>query len=478
MSQRVGAPTSQPGFLLRIFPAMEYLEYRRMFYAAGLSAISLWAMITARGWLAYDLTGSPSGTGIVTFAAIGPWVLAPIGGALADRFDRAKIVMLSRVGAALCALILAYLAFSGALAMWNLVLVTLFSGIIRSAEMPAQQALLPNTIKMHALLSAVTMASMMQFGSKVIGPVAGPVIKNYGAEWVFVATAMLLALSIYQMTRMTTRSTGGIAGSTNGIMRDTVQNVRVGLRYLGRAPSVRLMIVMVSLHCMFTMAFDFSLLPAYADLILGGGQAEYGYLLMAIGGGAFASTIVLSMMPAGRVRGRVFLVVGVFSGLSLIWVGVADTMLLALIGGAMAGASQAMFMALTSAMIQAVLPDSVRGRVMSLYMMFAGGIMAVMILANGLAADYISIRILLIGPGIIFALIMIAALVLPRIRSVIRNGGIVEEGRRMAQEVARTAAATAGAALRPVVLASRPAPQRSVVEERLGSGGGGGGGGG
>ena len=361
MSQRVGAPTEQPGLLLRVFPAMAYLEYRRMFYAAGLSAISLWAMITARGWLAYDLTGNPSGTGIVTFAAIGPWVLAPIGGALADRFDRARIVIISRVGAALCALVLAYLAFSGELAMWNLVLVTLFSGVIRSAEMPAQQALLPNTIKMHALLSAVTMASMMQFGSKVIGPVAGPIIKDYGAEWVFIATAILLALSILQMTRMTTRSTGGIAGSTNGIMRDTAQNVRVGLRFLGQAPSVRLMIIMVSLHCMFTMAFDFSLLPAYADLILGGGQAEYGYMLMAIGGGAFTSTIVLSMMPAGRVRGRVFLVVGVFSGLSLVWVGFADTMIIALIGGVLAGASQAMFMALTSAMIQAVLPDAVRG---------------------------------------------------------------------------------------------------------------------
>ena len=478
MSQQTGVEARPQGFLLRIFPAMQYLEYRRMFYAAGLSAISLWAMITARGWLAYDLTGSPSGTGIVTFAAIGPWVLAPIGGALADRFDRARIVIISRVGAALCALVLAYLAFSGELAMWNLVLVTLFSGIIRSAEMPAQQALLPNTIKMHALLSAVTMASMMQFGSKVIGPVAGPIIKDYGAEWVFIATAILLALSILQMSRMKTRSTGGIAGSTHGIMRDTVQNVRVGLRYLGQAPSVRLMIIMVSLHCMFTMAFDFSLLPAYADLILGGGQAEYGYLLMAIGGGAFTSTIVLSMMPAGRIRGRVFLVVGVISGLSLIWVGVADSLIIALVGGALAGASQAMFMALTSAMIQAVLPDAVRGRVMSLYMMFAGGIMAVMILVNGLAADYISIRILLVGPGIIFALIMVAVLVLPRIRSVIRHGGIVEESRRMVQEAARSAAASVTAAIRPLDLAARPAQQHSAVEERLGSSGGGGGGGG
>ena len=464
--------------MLRIFPAMQYLEYRRMFYAAGLSAISLWAMITARGWLGYELTGNPSGTAIVTFAAIGPWVLAPIGGALADRFDRAKIVIVCRIGAALSAIALAFLAFSGQIEMWNLVLITLVSGIIRSGEMPAQQALLPNLVKLHALLSAITMASMMQFGSKVIGPVAGPVIQAFGPEWVFLAAAVFLALSILQMTRMTTRSSGGIQGHTGGVLRDTTRHVREGLSYLGKAPSVRLMIVMVSLHCMFTMAFDFSLLPAYADLILGGGQSEYGYMLMAIGGGALASTVLLSMLPMGAVRGQVFLVAGMFSGLSLVWVGVADTLVMAMIGGVIAGASQAMFMALTSAMIQAVIPDSVRGRVMSLYAMFAGGIMAVMILANGLAADYISIRILLVGPGFIFAAIMIAALVLPRIRSVIRNGAIVEEGRRMAQQAVRHTAAVVTAAIRPMDLAARAAPQQSVSEEPLGSGGGGGGAGG
>ena len=303
MSQQVGAEVKPQGVLLRIFPAMQYLEYRRMFYAAGLSAISLWAMITARGWLGYELTGNPSGTAIVTFAAIGPWVLAPIGGALADRFDRARIVIVCRFGAALTAIGLAILAFSGQIEMWNLVLITLVSGIIRSGEMPAQQALLPNTVKMHALLSAITMASMMQFGSKVIGPVAGPILKAFGPEWVFAAAAVFLLLSILQMTRMTTRSTGGIQGHTGGLMRDSARHIRDGLRYLGQAPSVRLMIAMVSLHCMFTMAFDFSLLPAYADLILGGGQSEYGYMLMAIGGGALVSTVILSMLPMGAIRG-------------------------------------------------------------------------------------------------------------------------------------------------------------------------------
>ena len=478
MSQQVGAEVKPQGFLLRIFPAMQYLEYRRMFYAAGLSSVSLWAMIVASGWLGYELTGNPSGTGIVTFAAIFPWVLAPFAGALADRFDRARIVIICRCGAAVCALGLAFLAFSGQLTIWNLVLITLLSGVIRSGEMPALQALLPNTVKMHALLSAVTMASMMQFGSKVVGPVAGPILQAFGAEWVFVGAALFLALSILQMTRMTTRSTGGIAGHAGGLFRDTAGHIRDGLRYLGRAPSVRLMIIMVSLHCMFTMAYDFSLLPAYADLILGGGQSEYGYLLMALGSGALISSVGLSMLPIGAIRGRVFLVAGFISGISLVWVGFADSLLIALIGSVIAGASQAMFMVLTSAMIQAVVPDSVRGRVMSLYAMFAGGIMAVMILANGLAADFISIRPLLIGPGLIFAAIMIIALVLPGIRSVVRNGELVEEGRRMVREAARQAVGAVSAAIQPLELAARPAQQHSAVEERLGSGGGGGAGGG
>ena len=478
MSQRLEVDTKPSGVLLRIFPAMAYLEYRRMFYAAGLSSVSLWAMIVASGWLGYELTGNPSGTGIVTFAAIFPWVLAPFAGALADRFDRARIVIICRCGAAVCALGLAYLAFSGQIAMWNLVLITLISGIIRSGEMPAMQALLPNTVKLSALLSAVTMASMMQFGSKVVGPVAGPILQAFGAEWVFVGAALFLSLSILQMTRMTTRSTGGIQGHAGGLFRDTAGHIRDGLRYLGRAPSVRLMIIMVSLHCMFTMAYDFSLLPAYADLILGGGQSEYGYLLMALGSGALISSVGLSMLPIGAIRGRVFLVAGFISGISLVWVGFADSLMIALIGSVIAGASQAMFMVLTSAMIQAVVPDTVRGRVMSLYAMFAGGIMAVMILANGLAADYISIRPLLIGPGIIFAAIMIIALVLPGIRSVVRNGELVEEGRRMARQAVRQAAASVSAAIRPLDLAARPAPQRSVAEERLGVGGGGGGAGG
>ena len=414
--------------LRRFFPAMESDDYRKLFYAAGLSAVSLWALITARGWIAYDLTGSASASGAVTFAAIGPWVLAPLGGALADRYDRARVVMICRIGAALTALTLAVLAFTGAIALWNLVLVTLISGIIRSGEMPAQAALLPNTVKAAALLSAITLASMMQFGSKVIGPVAGPVLAHLGAGWVFVGAAVILGLSVWQMMRIDVRSTGGIeVRSGVGILRSTALNIREGLQYLGQAPTVRLTIGLVALHCMLTMAFDLTLLPAYADRVLGGGSTELGYLLMGFGGGALVATIALSAVPGGAVRGRILLVVGLTSGAALTFFGLADSLSLALVAGVITGASTALFMALSSVMVQAVVPDAIRGRVMSLYAMFAGGVMSVSAFVSSLAADYVDLRLFAIVPGIIFVAVMLVCIVgLPRIRSIIRHGEIIE----------------------------------------------------
>ena len=412
--------------LRRLFPAMQSTDYRRLFYSTGLSAISLWAMIIARGWLAGDITNSGWAVGVVYFAAIGPWALAPFAGALADRYDRAKVVMISRVGAGALALALAALAFTGTIEFWNLIVITVFSGLVRSAEMPAQAALLPNTVARTALLSAITLASMMQFGSRVIGPVAGPVLEHFGPGWVFVGAAALLGLSVLQMSRVKVRSTGGLASSGKSVIRDAATHLKEALRYLGEARSVRLLIGLTALHCMLAMSFD-ALLVVFSKEVMGGGATEFSYLVMGVGGGALVATIALSMVPDGPIRGRLMLITGLLSGLTLPILGLATSLPMAIAGAALAGASQAMFMALSSVMIQAVLPDAIRGRVMSLYMMFAGGIMAVMILSNALASDYVSTRYLLTIPGIVFFFALILwALGMPRLRSVLRYGGIEE----------------------------------------------------
>ena len=448
--------------MLRLFPSMGSRDFRRLFWAAGLSAISLWALITARGWLAGELTNSGWAVGVVYFAAIGPWVLAPIGGALADRYDRARVLMISRAGVAICALVLAALAFTGTISFWNLVLVTACSGVLRSAEMPAQAALLPNTVKAAALLSAITLASMMQFGSRVIGPVAGPVLAEYGAKWVFLISAGFLVLSIIQMTRIKTRSTGGAVTTDAGLLADAAMHVREGMRYLGQNRGVMMLIGLAALQCMLTMAFD-ALLVVFAKVELGGGSSEYGFLLMGVGGGALVAMFALSMVPEGPIRGRLLLITGLLSGAVLPVLGLAPSLYVAMIGAALAGASQAMFMALTTVMIQAVVPDAIRGRVIAIYAMVAGGIMAVMILANGLASDIINVRYLITIPGIIFVVaLLLWAGVMPRLRAVFRQGDIGEAAGDFAAAV-QAAAASAAVAM-DALLAAPTAPQQPPAE--------------
>ena len=160
--------------LIRAFPSFESEDYRALWIAAAASAVSMWSLIMARAWLALELADSGLAVGAVTFAAMAPWTLAPIAGALADRFDRARMIVIGRVLHLNFALILAYLAFSHSLEVWHLILLAFASGVAWAIENSAQNALLPNTVDKNSLLNAITLLSMANFGSRLVGPLRSP----------------------------------------------------------------------------------------------------------------------------------------------------------------------------------------------------------------------------------------------------------------------------------------------------------------
>ena len=411
--------------LFRHFPALRHADYRALWFASAASAVSLWAMIMARAWLALELSGSGFWVGVVTFAALAPWALSPLGGALADRFDRARVVMLSRTITASLALGLALLVFTDVITVWQIALFAGAAGLARAVETPAQQALLPNTIDSSALLNAIALVSLTQFGSRLIGPLAGlPLLTGVGPGWVFVMSAGFLLLSISQLARLRVRSSGGLHGSQRSILREMQANVREGLRYVGQHRPVRLVIGLVALHCMLTMSFD-ALLPILATRELGGGAGLFGSLVMGVGGGALVGTLALSVVGNPRTRGTLFLLSSVLSGLSALWLGLADSAAMAVAAAAAIGASQGVFMSLSSMFIQMVVPDAVRGRVMSTYAMSAGGLMAVMVLINGTAADFISVGVLLVVPAIAYVVLLLAwSLAGRELRNIYRLGAL------------------------------------------------------
>jgi MFS family permease len=411
--------------LIRAFPSFESEHYRALWIAAATSAVSMWSLIMARAWLALELADSGLAVGAVTFAAMAPWTLAPIAGALADRFDRASMIVIGRVLHLNFALILAYLAFSHSLEVWHLILLAFASGVAWAIENSAQNALLPNTVDKNSLLNAITLLSMANFGSRLVGPLIGaPLLAGLGAGWIFVMAACFYAVSILLTLRLRLRSTGGLGGSELSFFTEARRGLAEAFRYVGSNPQIRLVIAVVALHCLFTMSFD-SMLPILAKREFGGGTGMFSALLMGIGGGALIGTLSLSFVRDASLRGRLFIATGIASGLTLAIAGLAPTRELAVLGVALSGGAQAMFVALGSAMIQSVVKDEIRGRVMSLYALFGDGVMAVMILSNGAATDVVNVRYLFWVPGLTFAVVLSAwALMHSELRHIATHGEI------------------------------------------------------
>ena len=286
---------------------------------------------------------------------------------------------------------------------------------------PAQEALMPSLVPRVHLLNAITLAGLARHGSRVAGPLAGGlVLATLGAGAVFFLSAGLLALSVVQVWRIRWRPAAA-ARAAGSPARSIGRDVAQGMGYAWRDRRVRLILSLVGAHCGLTMAFD-SLMPRLATNI-GGGSDTFSAIVVGAGVGALAGTLALSQLRQEHLRGPVFAAVGLGSGLSMIVLGVAQTPAMAVVGAALAGGTQATYMAMSATFIQSVIPDRLRGRVMSLYIMLAAGHMAFMNLGFGLIADSVGERVLLIWPGVLWvAVFLLAALAMTDLRGLLRRG--------------------------------------------------------
>lgn len=404
----------------RMFPAFDHRDFRRMWGGAVASSVALWTLLLGRAWLVYDLSGSSSWVGVATFASMSPFLLAPLGGTVADRFDRRTVVLWARAGSLTTAILLALLTATGVVVVWHVVALAFAAGILRSVEMPAEQALLANVVPERSLMSAISLSSVAQHGSRVAGPViAGPLLTVVGPEGAFAIAALCYLLSLGFVSTVATRRTGGATE-----LSAVGANLAEAWRAIASTPSLALMFWLVAAHCSLTMSFD-SLLPGFADGELHAGSGGFTIMVVGVGAGALVGTLLLSGVGNGTTRGLLLFLMALASGLTAIATGVSAALPAATASAVGMGASQAMFMALSAVMIQSVVPDAVRGRVMSLYVMVAGGIMAFANLGFGSLADLWGAGRLFWAPGLTFTLLVAVTLGLsPRLRLVYRRGAL------------------------------------------------------
>jgi MFS family permease len=413
------------------FPAMNSWDFRRLFANGFFSTGSRWAQVLARGWLVHDLSGgSTTAVGWITFASFIPFVIVgPIAGAFADRFDRRRLLIFATAFGVLGASFLAVITIADVVEVWHVGVLAFATGSAQAATVPTRQALIANVVPAEDLLNAVALGGISQHGSRVVGPLFGAAfLGTLGAGSVFVLSAVLLALGLVEAVRLKyrppTSQTAQVAGleaaRVSGLKR-LGSDIAAAGRYVRADRRLLTVIGFVAVHCSFTMAFD-SMIPALSEKV-GGSATLYSSILIGLGAGAITGTLTVSQLRSERARGVVFAVVGVGSGAAMVIMGTANTPTFVIVGAVLGGLTQASYMTMSASLIQHIVTDEFRGRVMSLYIMIAAGHMAILNLGYGRIAERIDVRVLLIVPGLLWiAFFAICSAILVEGRSLVLRG--------------------------------------------------------
>ena len=395
------------------FPAMRSHDFRRLFVNGFASTGSRWAQVLARGWLVHDLSGgSSAAVGWVTFASFIPFVVVgPVVGTLADRLDRRRVLIWATAFGVAGALGLALITVAGVVQTWHVGLLAFATGSAQAASVPTRQALIANAVPEEDLLNAVALGGISQHGSKIVGPLfAAAFLKPFGPSAVFFISAALLGLALIEVLRLRTRSPQrsepGAKGAAQSIRRLGADLAAAGT-YVRTDRRLLTIIGLVGAHCSLTMAFD-AMMPALTET-LDGAEGLYSSIVVAIGIGATIGTVGVSQLRRDQLRGTAFVLTGVGSGLAMIIMGLADNATTVLLAASLAGLTQASYMTLSASLVQKVVDDAYRARVMSFYIMIAAGHMAILNLGFGRLAENIDVRTLLVVPGLIWVIVFAVA---------------------------------------------------------------------
>lgn len=352
-----------------IVRALRHRNYRLFFGGQLISLIGTWMQGVAQSWLVYRLTGSPVLLGFVGFACQIPvLLLSPVGGSVADRYNRHRILIATQTTAMLLAFVLAALTLTGHVQVWHIFVLASLLGVVNAVDIPTRQAFAVDMVGREDLINAIALNSSMINGARMIGPaVAGVLVATVGEGWCFLIngisyTAVIAGLLLMSLTVQIRVPLPGSA----------LASIVEGFRYVGRTGPIRALLLLLGLVSLMGMPYAV-LMPIFADQILHGGPRGLGLLLGASGFGALIGALVLAARKGIRGLGRWIALAAAGFGMSLILFSLSRSFWLSAALLVPAGFSMMIEMAASNTLIQSLIPDELRGRVMAAYsMMFIG----------------------------------------------------------------------------------------------------------
>lgn len=381
----VPPPTRSPRpSIQQTFAALKYRNYRLWFSGQLVSLFGTWMQATAQGYLVFQLTQSPAYLGYVGFAAGVPaWLFTLYGGVIADRMSRRTLMLITQTAMMILAFVLAGLVFAGLVRPWQIVTLAFLLGVANAFDGPARLAFVVELVDREDLTNAIALNATMFNLATATGPaMAGLTYALIGPAWCFMLNGLSFIAAIAALLRMKLPPP-----KTAAKRASTWADLAEGVRYILREPAIRTLLGLVGMTSMFGISFA-TLFPAWAVNVLGGDATTNGLLQSARGLGALLSALMLASLGRFRFKGRLLTIGTIAFPLLLLLFTFMRSLPLALLVLVGTGIAVILIMNIANALVQGLVPDALRGRVMSVYSMTFFGCMPIGALWVGAVAEY------------------------------------------------------------------------------------------
>ena len=396
-----------------MFRALRHRDFRYLQGGQFATHMGQWIQQLGKGWLVYQITESPMQLALVAFfQGMAMLFSSPIGGLLADRFDRRRVLYGSQGTLMVVALIVALLVITDVVQVWHVYLAALVSGAGFALNSPSRQSLVYDLVGKEDLPNAIALNSVSMNTTRVLGPTLGGVLLAvFGVEGTFLAQAGGYAVALLALVMM--RGGSGTAHVTERVpMKESLVS---GFRYVRRNRTIAVVLVGGFIGVILGWPYVY-LLPALATETLGAGEKGLGIMMGAVGIGAIVGALYIAGSDGGH-RGRQMLGAFLATGAGLVLLGIASGLPVALVILACIGLCNAISMASSQMLVQLNVEDQYRGRVISIY--FLGfGLQPLGVLPAGAISEAFGVQVGLLVMGITMIVVMTGIILLmPRLRS-------------------------------------------------------------
>jgi len=375
------------GKLLSAVHALKHRNFKIFLSGQLVSVIGNYIQTIAQAWLVYRLTGSATLLGLVAFSGqISIFVLAPVSGVVADTKSRRGILFVTAIAPMILTFGLAVLTLTGRVQVWHVFTIAALLGIINAFDYPVRQAFVAELVTREDLMSAVTLNSSMINSARTIGPgIGGLLVASVGEGWCFLGNSLSFAAVVITLLMIQPQS------SSKKPARHFRAGIAEAFNFARHTGPVGALLVLLGLISFMGLRYEI-LMPVYVREMLHGGPTEFGLLMGASGIGAVFGSIVLASFANVRTLGDWVAFAAAGFGVSLVLLSVSHSFALSLLVMLLIGFTMVTLLDASNTLVQRIVPDDLRGRIMAIWTMMLSGLAPFGSLVVGFVAQHFTAR--------------------------------------------------------------------------------------